>query len=144
MGNGQYGFARAAQYYFGRALSTLTADDSDKAALLASIAKSPRDYAPDADDTAPILRRRNQTLALMAAEGFISRDLMNAAKARPLPILPSHAAQIFQSSGPSPMCSPSSRPDTPSSVSKTFCRTGIDAPVGHPSPAESEWLRQSP
>ena len=38
MGNGQYGFARAAQYYFGRPLSTFTADDADKAALLAGIA----------------------------------------------------------------------------------------------------------
>ena len=48
MGNGQYGFARAAEYYFGRRLSTFTADDADKAAMLASIAKSPRDYAPTA------------------------------------------------------------------------------------------------
>jgi penicillin-binding protein 1A len=98
MGNGQYGFARAAQYYFGRALSTLTADDADKAALLASIAKSPRDYAPDARDTAPVVRRRNQTLALMAAAGFISRDRMNAARQRPLPSPAVHASSIFQSS----------------------------------------------
>ena len=53
MGNGQYGFARAAEYYFGRPLSTFTADDADKAALLAGIAKSPRDYAPTASDTGP-------------------------------------------------------------------------------------------
>ena len=86
MGNGQYGFARAAEYYFGRPLSTFTAEDVDKAALLASIAKSPRDYAPDAHDTAPVRRRRNQTLALMVAEGFISSERMNAAKHRPLPV----------------------------------------------------------
>jgi membrane peptidoglycan carboxypeptidase len=67
MGNGQYGFASAAEYYFGRPLSTFTADDADKAALLASIAKSPREYAPSANNRGPILRRRNQTLALMAA-----------------------------------------------------------------------------
>jgi penicillin-binding protein 1A len=42
MANGQYGFARAAEFYFGRPLATLTADDADKAAVLASIAKSPR------------------------------------------------------------------------------------------------------
>ena len=42
MGNGQYGFAAAAEYYFGRPLATFTADDADKAALLAGIAKSPR------------------------------------------------------------------------------------------------------
>jgi penicillin-binding protein 1A len=98
MGNGQYGFARAAKYYFGRPLSTLTADDTDKAALLASIAKSPRDYAPTAHDTGPILRRRNQTLALMAAQRFISRDQMIAARRRPLPIVAAHIPQVFQSS----------------------------------------------
>jgi len=38
MGNGQYGFAAAAEYYFGRPLATFTVDDADKAALLAGIA----------------------------------------------------------------------------------------------------------
>ena len=98
MSNGQYGFARAAEYYFGRPLSTFTADDADKAALLAGIAKSPRDYAPTASDTGPILRRRNQILALMAAQGFISRDQMTGAKQRPLPAVVQHASQPFQSS----------------------------------------------
>jgi penicillin-binding protein 1A len=98
MGNGQYGFAKAAEYYFGRPLSTFTADDADKAALLASIAKSPRDYAPDAKATAPILRRRNQILALMAADGFISRDELALARLRPLPVVTHPAPQILQSS----------------------------------------------
>src|ERR1700693_6497667 len=35
MGNGQYGLARAADYYFGRSLATFTADAADKADLLA-------------------------------------------------------------------------------------------------------------
>ena len=39
MGNGQYGFARAAEYYFGRPLATFTAHDADKAALLAGTIK---------------------------------------------------------------------------------------------------------
>jgi penicillin-binding protein 1A len=98
MSNGQYGFARAAEYYFGRPLSTFTADDADKAALLAGIAKSPRDYAPTANDTGAILRRRNQTLALMAAQGFISRDQMTGAEQRPLPTVVPRASQPFQSS----------------------------------------------
>ena len=34
MGHGQYGFARAAEYYFGRSLSTFTVDDADKAATV--------------------------------------------------------------------------------------------------------------
>jgi len=96
MGNGQYGFARAAEYYFGQPLSTLTAADADKAALLAGIAKSPREYAPTARGTGLILRRRNQTLALMAAEGVISVDQMKAATERPLPSVTRHASRAFQ------------------------------------------------
>jgi penicillin-binding protein 1A len=98
MSNGQYGFARAAKYYFGRPLTTFTADDADKAALLAGIAKSPRDYAPSAKETRPILRRRNQILALMAEQGFISRDQMMAAEQRPLPPVLPHESQPVQSS----------------------------------------------
>jgi penicillin-binding protein 1A len=98
MGNGQYGFAQAAEYYFSRRLSTFTADDADKAALLASIAKSPRDYAPTAHDHGPILRRRNQTLALMAAARFMSRDQLIAARRRPLPIVARQNSSVFQSS----------------------------------------------
>jgi penicillin-binding protein 1A len=98
MGHGQYGFARAAEYYFGRRLSTFTADDADKAALLAGIAKSPRDYAPDAKATAPILRRRNQILALMAANGRISRAQIAEAKQRPWRVVTRRSPRIFQSS----------------------------------------------
>ena len=68
MGHGQYGFAKAAEYYFGRRLATFTTDDADKAALLAGIAKSPRDYAPSAKDGGVVLRRRNQTLMPDAGE----------------------------------------------------------------------------
>lgn len=98
MGNGQYGFARAAQYYFGRRLSTFTAADADKAAMLASIAKSPRDYAPTARDSAAVLRRRNQGLALMAQRGFLSRDEMMSAQQRSFPVIESRESKPFQSS----------------------------------------------
>lgn len=80
MGNSQYGFATAAEYYFGRSLATFTTDDADKAALLAGIAKAPRYYAPSAKETSRVLRRRNQTLALMAANGFISGDSVKSAE----------------------------------------------------------------
>ncbi len=85
MGNGQYGFARASEYYFGKPLSSFTEADADKAALLASIAKAPRDYAPDGLNTGAILRRRNQTLGLMASEGVIAADRLEAFRALPLP-----------------------------------------------------------
>jgi membrane peptidoglycan carboxypeptidase len=86
MGNGRYGFAAAAEYYFGRPLSTFTVDDADKAALLAGIAKSPCIYAPNAKNTERVLRRRNQSLALMAANGFISQDRLRIAEKRPIQV----------------------------------------------------------
>jgi len=86
MGNGQYGFAAAAEYYFGRPLATFTVDDADKAALLAGIAKSPLYYAPSAKNTERVLLRRNQSLALMAANGFISRDRVRGAEQRPIQV----------------------------------------------------------
>jgi penicillin-binding protein 1A len=96
MGNSQYGFATAAEYYFGRPLATFTADDADKAALLAGIAKSPRYYAPSAKETERVLRRRNQTLALMAANGFISRDSLNSAEQRPIQVVTRRKDKMLQ------------------------------------------------
>jgi len=96
MGNGQYGFARAAEYYFGRRLTTFTADDADKAAVLAGIAKSPRDYAPSASDTGRVLRRRNQTLTLMRANGFLSLQATASAKGRALQIVRRDKRQTLQ------------------------------------------------
>jgi penicillin-binding protein 1A len=87
MSNGQYGFATAAQYYFGRPLATFTATDADKAALLAGIPKSPRAYAPTAVDSAKVLRRRNQTLALMMANGSLTSEQLADAVRRPIPAL---------------------------------------------------------
>jgi membrane peptidoglycan carboxypeptidase len=88
MGNGKYGFATAAQYYFGRAIGTFTVHDADKAAVLAGIAKSARAYAPTAKDTHSVLRRRNQILVLMVANGFISQDIAREASARPIQVVP--------------------------------------------------------
>jgi penicillin-binding protein 1A len=96
MGNRQYGFATAAEYYFGRSLATFTADDADKAALLAGIAKSPRDYAPSAKGMERVMRRRNQTLALMAANGFISRDNANSAEQRPIQVIARRKDKMLQ------------------------------------------------
>jgi membrane peptidoglycan carboxypeptidase len=90
MGNGQYGIARGAEYYFGRPLATFTAEDADKAALLAGTAKSARYYAPGASETKRVLQRRNQTLALMAAGGFISADRARRAQQRPIEVVAQH------------------------------------------------------
>jgi penicillin-binding protein 1A len=98
MGNGQYGFARAAEYYFGRPLSTFTMADADKAAVLAGIAKAPRDYAPTATGRDGIVRRRNQILNLMASAGALSPGALTQATAQPLPAVVPFAAQVFRSS----------------------------------------------
>jgi penicillin-binding protein 1A len=58
LGNGRYGFAAGSEYYFGKPLSSYTPEDAGKAALLAGITKSPRDYVPVPGDRRP-LRRRN-------------------------------------------------------------------------------------
>jgi len=84
MGDGQYGFAAAAEHYFGRPLASFTVDDADKAALLAGIAKSPRVYAPSAADVEKILHRRNQILGLMVKRGFVSPDNARVAEQHPI------------------------------------------------------------
>ncbi len=84
MGDGQYGFAAAAEHYFRRPLAGFTEADADKAALLAGIPKSPRVYAPNAPDGERILHRRNQILGLMVKRGFLSQEDARAAEDRPL------------------------------------------------------------
>ncbi len=86
LGNGRYGFAAASEYYFDKALSSYTPEDAGKAALLAGIGKSPRDYAPVADEPGP-LRRRNEILALMASDGYIPDDLARRAQAEPVSVV---------------------------------------------------------
>ena len=83
LGNGRYGFAAGSEYYFGKPLSSYGPEDAGKAALLAGIMKSPRDYAPAPGDPRP-LRRRNQILALMARNGYISNDLATRGQAEPI------------------------------------------------------------
>jgi penicillin-binding protein 1A len=86
MGSGRYGFGAAAEYYFGRPLSTFTLQDAGRAALLAGIGKSPRDYAPGGDSTRSRLRR-NQILALMARNGSIPEDVSRRCQAEPVGVV---------------------------------------------------------
>jgi len=98
MGNGQYGVAKGAEYYFGRPLGMLTAEDADKAALLAGTAKSARYYAPSASDTARVLQRRNQTLTLMAARGFITAEQARRAAGRQIEVVAQHKEKTTEAS----------------------------------------------
>jgi penicillin-binding protein 1A len=84
LGNGRYGFAAASQYYFGISLEGLTADDADKAALLAGITKSPEEYAPAMGDNRNALHRRNQILTLMVKNHFISAQTAGRCQQTPI------------------------------------------------------------
>ncbi len=83
MGNGRYGLAAASEYYFDKPLSSYTPEDGGEAALLAGIIKSPGVYAPIPDDPRP-LRRRNEILALMARNGYITESLAKRCQAEPV------------------------------------------------------------
>jgi penicillin-binding protein 1A len=86
MGSGRYGFGAASEYYFDKALAGYTTEDAGRAALLAGIGKSPRDYAPVAGSSRP-LQRRNQILALMARNGYIPEELARRCQAEPLGVV---------------------------------------------------------
>lgn len=86
LGNNRYGFAAASEYYFGKPLASYTAEDAGRAALLAGISKSPRDYAPVPGDPRP-LRRRNAILALMARNGDIPAELARRCQAEPIAVV---------------------------------------------------------
>src|ERR1035441_6369891 len=97
MGNSQYGLARAADYYFGRSLASFTADDADKAALLAGVIKSARYYAPTGSEIERVKQRRNQVLGLMAANGSIVPDFVKRAKQRPIEVVARPKDRMLQS-----------------------------------------------
>ena len=84
LGNGRYGFAAASDYYFHKPIETFTVDDADKAALLAGIPKSPGEYAPTVEDIQKPTRRRNQILALMVANHFLSAEVAQRLKLAPI------------------------------------------------------------
>ena len=92
MGSGRYGFGAASEYYFDKPLAGYTTLDAGRAALLAGIGKSPRDYAPVAGN-ARALQRRNQILALMARNGYIPDELAGRFQAEPLGVVRSAVAK---------------------------------------------------
>jgi penicillin-binding protein 1A len=65
-------------------LAALTAVDADKAALLAGITKSPGEYAPTLADNQKPLRRRNQILALMVKNHFITAQTAQSSQQIPI------------------------------------------------------------
>lgn len=84
LGNGRYGFAAASDYYFHKPLQTFTVYDADKAALLASIPKSPGEYAPTVESVPKLTRRRNQIMDLMVANHFLPAETAQRLKLAPI------------------------------------------------------------
>ena len=84
LGNGRYGFAAASDYYFDKRIETFTAEDADKAALLAGIPKSPGEYAPGAENVQKPTRRRNQILNLMVANHFLPAETAHRLERAPI------------------------------------------------------------
>ncbi len=88
LGNGRYGFAAAAEYYFGRPLAGFGPEDAAEAALLTGIVRSPSRYAPGSADPEESVRRRNQVLALMAQNGFLTEEAAQRLARAPLRLAP--------------------------------------------------------
>jgi penicillin-binding protein 1A len=86
MGSGRYGYGAASEYYFDKPLAGYTISDAGRAALLAGIGKSPREYAP-APGRSRSLQRRNQILALMARNGYISEELARRCQNEPIRVV---------------------------------------------------------
>ncbi len=83
-GHGAYGIAAAAQLYFGRGVADL---DVAQAATLAGLIRLPSSLDPY---TAPrrVVTRRNQVLDSMAAQGWIDRGTLDAARQAALIVVP--------------------------------------------------------
>jgi len=84
MGHGQYGFAAATEFYFGKDLKDVTIEE---AALLAALPRSPVLYSPiNHPDRA--FARRNYAIDRMVAEKKITVEQGEEAKKKPIQLAP--------------------------------------------------------
>jgi len=95
LGNGRYGFAAAADYYFRKPIESFTLEDAGNAAVLAGITKSPGEYAPTADNLQKPTRRRNETLNLMVANHFLAAEVAQRLELEPIR-LAAHSMQSVE------------------------------------------------
>jgi penicillin-binding protein 1A len=84
MGHGQYGFAAAADFYFGKSLKDLTIEE---AALLAALPRSPRNYSPILNPERA-KARRDYAIDRMVAEKKITASEGEKAKKIPIRLKP--------------------------------------------------------
>lgn len=80
LGNGVYGFASGAEFYFSKPVKDLFLDE---AALLAALPKAPNNYSPIRNPERA-LRRRNLVIDAMFADGRISAMEAREAKSKPI------------------------------------------------------------
>jgi len=85
LGHGAYGVEAASRMYFGKPIKELKLEE---AALIAGILQLPERESPYVDEKWA-RQRRNYTLQRMAAEHYISQEDADAAKARPVVVVPS-------------------------------------------------------
>jgi penicillin-binding protein 1A len=84
LGHGAYGVQAAASLFFGKDVGAL---DLDEAAMIAGIFRGPSLYSPYNNRTAT-LNRRNHVLNRLVAEGYLTKAEGEAAKQRPMNVLP--------------------------------------------------------
>jgi penicillin-binding protein 1A len=82
LGHGMYGFAAAAEYFFGKPIHDL---EIEEAALLASLPKSPTNYSP-INHADRALERRNYVIDRMVAEDRVSPEAGQEARNTPIEI----------------------------------------------------------
>lgn len=84
LGHGAFGVQAAANLFFGKDVSDL---DLEEAAVIAGIFRGPSVYSPYTNK-AGTLNRRNHVLNRMVAEGYLTRAQGEAAKDKPMNVLP--------------------------------------------------------
>jgi penicillin-binding protein 1A len=84
LGHGVYGVQAAASLFFGKDVSEL---DLEESALIAGIFQGPSKFSPYLNK-AGTLGRRNHVLNRMVAEGYLTKAEGEAAKAKPMEVLP--------------------------------------------------------
>jgi penicillin-binding protein 1A len=84
LGHGAFGVQAAANLFFGKDVANL---DLEEAAVIAGIFRGPSVYSPYSNKT-KTLDRRNHVLNRMVIEGYLSKAEGEAAKAKPMTVLP--------------------------------------------------------
>jgi len=83
MGHGQYGFAAASDYFFGKKLKDLNVEE---AALLAALPRSPSNYSPILNPSRS-KGRRDYAIDRMVAEGKLSAEQGEETKSLPIKLV---------------------------------------------------------